>query len=180
MEDKKKKVKKKPPTRKSTEKLISSYGLSSDAISVIRKIVPTGNLSDVLKKVSKFLLKGESKTEIDWLKYHASCIENHFSSKIVVMRPKSTTFHILGSSYTPDFEYLLENGQRVFVEVKGSKFQPNYRDARSKLKMTATLHWDKSFVEVMPDKNLESGWSMEDISPDDEYGELLIELSSYI
>lgn len=71
------------------------------------------------------------------------------------------TFHIPGGAYTPDFMYILPTGQTVFVEVKGSTKQKNYRDARAKLRASAYIYRMFTFCEVRPERG---SWTVEVIA----------------
>lgn len=61
------------------------------------------------------------------------------------------SFNIPGGSYRPDFLHILQDGRLVLVEIKGSKRQPNYRDARSKLRAAAELYPWAAWVEARVD-----------------------------
>jgi len=53
------------------------------------------------------------------------------------------SFRLPGGSYTPDYSYRFRNGKWIHFEIKGSPFQPNLRDARSKIHIAATVNpWD--------------------------------------
>jgi len=54
----------------------------------------------------------------------------------------------------------METGMVVFVEVKGSKKQKGYRDARSKLRAVQAMYPFFTFVEVVE----EDGWLVEVLS----------------
>ena len=59
------------------------------------------------------------------------------------------TFNLAGNKYTPDFMHLTDRGEVVFVEIKGSKRQRGYRDARSKLRLAKATHPWFTFVECI-------------------------------
>jgi len=163
--------------------LVSSYGFSTASIDIIKKFVPKttkAQLNNALRGFAKYLLLAESSFEKRWLKFDKVVVEDYFGSKVALMRPKPVSFLLPANVYTPDFFYILEDGRRVYVEVKGSTFQQGYRDAIAKLRMAATLYYFETFIEVMPDKTSKNGWSVKLIEPDVEYGNLFAELSSQI
>jgi len=159
--------------------LINSYGLSTASIEVIKKFLPKTNktqLANVLRGFAKYLLKAESSFEKKWLMIDKVVIEDYYGSKVVIMRPKPISFLLPSNIYTPDFFYILEDGRRIYVEVKASPFQQGYRDAIAKLRMTATLFYFEIFIMVMPDKESKNGWKVTPIEPDEAYGGILAEL----
>ena len=68
----------------------------------------------------------------------------------LAIRYEPMTFAIPGGRYTPDFELILPD-RDVFVEVKGSKRQKNYRDARSKLRAAAETYPERCWYEYRMD-----------------------------
>lgn len=59
------------------------------------------------------------------------------------------TWNLPGNRYTPDFVAILEDGRIVHIEVKGSRKQRGYRDARSKLREAAAMHPEYTWVEAI-------------------------------
>jgi len=59
------------------------------------------------------------------------------------------TWNLPGNRYTPDFVAILEDGRIVHVEVKGSRKQRGYRDARSKLREAAAMYPEYTWVEAI-------------------------------
>lgn len=164
---------------KKLDTLVNTFGFSLDAIRVITKLTPNASknqLALAVKGFAKFLLKAESPFEKRWLNFDKVVIEDTFGSPVLIMRPKPCTFNLPANKYTPDFLYILEDGQRIYVEIKGSKFQHGYQDAIAKMRMTSTLYYYDTFVEVMPDKEAKNGWKVTVIPPDVEYGGILTEL----
>ena len=68
----------------------------------------------------------------------------------LVIRYEPMRFKIPGGHYTPDFELVLPD-RDVFIEVKGSKHQKNYRDARSKLRAAAEMYPERTWCEYRMD-----------------------------
>lgn len=89
-----------------------------------------------------------SKTEAAWADVGAVYIAAEFDRLVSWEGYEPLALNIPGGRYTPDFLYILENGQMVFVEIKGSKRQKNYRDARSKLRAAAAVFPFWTFVEA--------------------------------
>lgn len=159
--------------------LVENFGFSLDALKIMGKFAPKASknqLALVVKGFAKFLLKAESPFEKRWLNFDKVCVEDMFSSPVLITRPKPCTFKLPANDYTPDFLYLLEDGQRIYVEVKASKFQNGYQDAIAKLRMTATLYYYDTYVLAMPDKESKNGWNLKIIPPDVEFGGILNEL----
>lgn len=173
-------AKKKLPKPKSLDEKISNHGLSVQAIEVILGKYPKGKPDAILRGFAKFMLTAESSVEAKWLPFSLVVITRKFPEMggVFLERIRPVSFHLPGGIYTPDFYYLMNDGSRIVVEVKGSKFQSNYRDARGKLRAAATLNPDHVFCEVMPNRESENGWSVEVIEPDEDYGKFLSELKS--
>jgi hypothetical protein len=170
------KAKSAPKSRRALTTMVESFGFSLDAISLMRQQFPKANAKQLVRGFARFLLSAESREEYRWRPFARAVLAEQFDSPIILERAKAITFNLPGNSYTPDFSYILEDATRVMVEVKGSVFQPGYRDARAKLRMAATLNFDYVFVETMPNKECPNGWSLEIILPDTEYGAFLQEL----
>ena len=162
---------------RSLSRQVELFGFSMDAVDVMHKILPkTKSTAILVRNFAKFLHAAESREEFKWPPFAPPILFDLFQERVMIARTRSITFRLPGNLYTPDFNYVLENGLRVHVEVKGSKMQLGYRDAISKQRMAATLYYDEKFVQVMPDKTQPRGWSVEVIEPDPEYGQLLKEL----
>jgi len=80
-----------------------------------------------------------------------------FDAAVVVMFYEPVRWKIPGGHYTPDWLCLMETGMVVFVEVKGSKKQEGYRDARSKLRAASAMYPFVTWCEVVE----EDGWRVE-------------------
>jgi len=90
----------------------------------------------------------------------AAILREAFDAAVVAMFYEPVRWKIPGGQYTPDWLCLMETGMVVFVEVKGSKKQKGYRDARSKLRAVQAMYPFFTFVEVVE----ENGWQVEVIS----------------
>lgn len=168
------------PTKKkslrSLQAQVDSFGFNLSAINVMQKIMPKKSARVLTRTFASFLHAAESREEFKWTPFADAVLGLHFPSPIVIRRVRSVTFALPGVKYTPDFNYVLDDGTRVNVEVKGSWFQRNYRDTTARQKMAATLFYDQSFIEVMPNKDAPNGWQVTHHLPDQEYGELFAEL----
>jgi hypothetical protein len=96
-----------------------------------------------------------------WLEFETwiNSVMSHGRLHELVYEPIS--LNIPGGRYTPDFMALfgLERW-RAMVEVKATKYQPSYRDSRSKIRAAARVHrWDRFFVAWY--KN--GAWTFEEI-----------------
>ena len=102
-----------------------------------------------------------SKTEGYWAQMGNVYIADEFNARVMWEGYERARLSIPGGFYTPDFMYILENGQTIFVEIKGSKRQKNYRDARSKLRAAANVYPFWTFVEDIGGRN---GFDLEVLS----------------
>lgn len=103
----------------------------------------------------------KSDTERRWSLVGMTVVGAFFGGLPALEMYEPVTFHIPGGSYTPDFMYILPTGQTVFVEVKGSTKQKNYRDARAKLRASADIYRMFTFCEVRPERGT---WTVEVIA----------------
>lgn len=94
----------------------------------------------MIANLSALIPQYKSKAEEDYAAYGPILIGDEFGEKVVLTMYEPMTFRLPGGKYTPDFLHLLQSGTHVFVEVKGSKKQKNYRDARSKLRAAAEMY----------------------------------------
>lgn len=79
----------------------------------------------------------KSAAEEWWANMGPIIIGDELGSPVVDARYEPLALRIPGGSYKFDFYYLLADGREVALEVKGSKRQKNYRDARSHLRAAA-------------------------------------------
>ena len=92
-----------------------------------------------------------SETEREWAEGNGMLyVSLEFDgARVLRMDYEPETFNLPGEKYTPDFRCILETGRVIFVEIKGSKKQKGYRDARSKLRAAAELNPMYTFVEAV-------------------------------
>ena len=84
-------------------------------------------------------------------------LREHFDVAVGAMFYEPCRWKIPGGHYTPDFMAILEDGRVVFVEVKGSRKQKGYRDARSKLRAAAEIYKMFTWIECVE----QDGWTVE-------------------
>lgn len=113
------------------------------------------NRSDL---VAKAFPKYKSKSEEDWAEHGIMILELEKGLDTVWQVYEPATFKLPGNSYTPDFMHLLVSGEIVWVEVKGSKYQKNYRNARSKLRAAAAIFPFWIWIEAV---GSEMDWKLE-------------------
>jgi hypothetical protein len=89
-----------------------------------------------------------SNAERDWARLGALILSNEFGELVLLTLYEPVTLRLPGGSYRPDFLHILEDGRTLFVEVKGSKKQKGYRDARSKLRAAAEIFSFWTFCEA--------------------------------
>jgi len=155
-----------PPKKRSLTAKLDTFGMSYTAAEQIGELIPYLPLRKAIRSMATFLLKAESREESRWLSEGVPVLERHFGMKVELERSKAVSYKLPGGIYTPDFFYILEDGRRVNIEVKGSVFQPNYRDARSKIRTAATLYWFDLFCEVRVE---DRQWVVDEIPVDHEY-----------
>lgn len=154
---------KKRTTKKLIDKIVE-FGIDFSPLEVIANYVKTGEQPPKNKMaLASFLMYARSDTEFRWRTIGIPLIENEFGQKVVFCGYEWISFKIPGGSYTPDFFMLLEDGTQVCIEIKASQMQAGYRDARSKLRASASLNPWIIFYESRLDKN---GWLLEKIPPD--------------
>ncbi len=159
-------VKRAFPTKRKTAQLVNDYGYSLQSIKAMQNVTPFLSPRTIVEQWSRHLLKAESREEQRWLVMGVPLIENCFQKKVALWKPKALAYLLPGGRYTPDVLYILEDGQHVQVEVKGSQFQKGYKDARAKMRTAATLHWYHTFVMCMWERG---AWQLEIVPPDPEY-----------
>lgn len=150
--------------RKKTADLVNNYGFSLDAIRVMQEISPSLPMSKVTEAWARYILNAESLEEQRWKVMGTPLLEEYFGGlKVVFCKPKALSYQLPGGRYTIDFLYIFEDGMRLAVDVKGSKFQKGYKDAVAKIRAAATLHWYDRFMMVMWERGK---WQLEEILPD--------------
>lgn len=121
-------------------------------------------MSDLaLALVNRFVDPYKSKAEAAWSQVNALWLEDWFQCKLVRQFYEPLSFKLPGGSYTPDFLSILADGRMVFTEVKGSKHQKNYRDARSKLRAAAELY--PFFIWTQATQAGRGAWDFEEVAP---------------
>lgn len=163
---------------KSVKALVDNFGFSVSAIDLIQQIVPKMPMEDMLRRTAKFLLKAESREELRWREQGRVAVESFFDQPVALQRFKSHSFHIPGGTYTPDAQYILRDGTRVYVEIKGSPFQAGYEASLLRLRAAATLFYEDVFVHAI--RKGGGVWELEIVPPDKRYGELLQALKTEI
>ena len=102
----------------------------------------------------------KSNLERKWYNIGAVYMAEYALERIIFTQYEPITFHIPGGNYTPDFMHITESGRIYFVEVKGSRHQKGYRDARSKLRAAAEVFPWFTFIEARKENN---AWELERI-----------------
>lgn len=155
-----------------TIELIRSYGIDPEAVIRLGEI-NRGEVEIPRKAASTltFFLAARSATERKWRETGRVLVEKLFENVVCFAGYEWMGFKLPGGSYTPDWCYLLEDGRWIHIEVKASRFQRSYRDARSKLRAAASLNPWFTFCEARPE---EAGWVLEIIAPESEYAMLLL------
>ena len=99
----------------------------------------------------------KSDTEEKFAQIGGVLLGAHFGQNVIVLQYEPCRWKIPGGQYLPDFMAVLANGAVVLVEVKGSRKQRNYRDARSKLRAAAAMYPMFTWCEVVESY----GWRVE-------------------
>lgn len=162
--------------RKTDEQIVAKFGLNYEQVKILADANPTEAIGTLAHDYGKFLLAGTSAVELKWRSVAPSVVEAVFGERVVWVGRESWEFKLPGARYTADFYYQFESGRFAIVEVKASKLQPGYRDARSKLVCAATLYPMFLFFEARPDKAQDSGWVFERIKPDETFAQVFIDL----
>lgn len=152
--------------RPKPDELARKYGLSDQPI--LDLCTYDGRPADTNpNKIVEFFLEARTPTEARAIIFLKPMVEDATGKKIIFSAYEWVTFSLPGGSYTPDWSFLMDDNSWVRVEVKASKMQPGYKDARSKLRATASLNpWD-TFYEFRPRTKAEGGgWELEFIKPD--------------
>ena len=112
--------------------------------------------------LSRLIDPYRSKAEAQWTRISYLYIEDWFKCQVVRELYEPISLKLPCGNYTPDFMVILSDGRVVFVEVKGSTRQKNYRDARSKLRAAAEVY--PFFIFMQATGRLEA-WELEEIKP---------------
>lgn len=104
----------------------------------------------------------KSEAERAWAAIGELILAADFEQRVMLTMYEPVALRLPGGSYKPDFMHILETGQVIFCEVKASKHQKNYRDARSKLRAAAEVYGFWTFVEA---RGGGENWETEVINP---------------
>jgi hypothetical protein len=152
-------------------KKLMEYGMDTGQLSGVHDFVNADGAA-ISPTLLEFLRDAGSGIENLWSNGIGKIlIESETNNRVIFTGYEWYTFKLPGGSYTPDYNYLMENGLWVMVEIKHGKHQPNYRDARSKLRAAAALNPWFVFYEC----RCEGGnWVLERIYPDKGYVKQLL------
>lgn len=123
-----------------------------------------------LEPLAVYLLPSVSREEKEWIEgVGLRVIEEKFPAYGPPMfcGYEWISFKVPGGTYTPDYSYRFRNGKWIHFEIKGSPFQPNLRDARSKIRIAATVNpWD-TFAWAM--RKGAVPWEVQIVKPDPDW-----------
>lgn len=156
-------VKKKLPTSLTR---MMKYGVDEGSIEEINHLSNDVPVPIKAQDVVGFFLNARSNEEKEWNQFGKQLVEAETGNKALFAGYEWLSFKLPGGSYTPDWAYFMSDGSWVFVEIKASKFQKGYRDARSKLRAAATLNPWFVFYEAMRDRGF---FALEKIERDEGY-----------
>lgn len=134
------------PRRAKKADLVSAYGLTDT--SLLRLLEGGFGRSNVNPgTVVDFFLTARSREEARAADDLPALIEQETGGEIVFAGYEWVSFKLPGSSYTPDWNYLLSDGRWVRVEVKGSRYQAGYQASVARLRAAAALNpWDAFYL----------------------------------
>jgi len=118
---------------------------------------PEGTDMKAMANVEALIPSYKSGAETEFAGIGIALLGAHFWTEVMLLLYEPCRWAIPGGHYTPDFMAVLQDGRVVFVEIKGSKKQRNYRDARSKLRAAQAVYPMFIWVEVVQ----EDGWALE-------------------
>lgn len=150
-------------SRKSTLGVATKYGVSVAPLESIRQYIEGKTPTKQDNAAVSFYLTARSDAEASWREIGKPLIEHEIGGRILFSGYEWVSFKIPGGDYTPDWMYLMDNGKTVFVEIKASRMQTNYRDARSKLRAAASMNPWYTFVEALWEKRV---WTLDIIKAD--------------
>jgi hypothetical protein len=117
--------------------------------------------------IAKLMPAYKSNAEADFARLGPAIMQEHLGQPVALTQYEPLSFCLPGGRYTPDFLIIAQDGSLALVEVKASKREKGYRDARSKLRAAAALCRWARFYEVIIDR---TGWNVEEIEPGDWIG----------
>ncbi len=98
-------------------------------------------MSDLARAdITRLLPTFDSQAEAWWDTHGPLLLADELRCAVALTQYHAITVHLPGGSYTPDFLHILADGRLILVEIKGSKQQRGYRDARAKLRAAADLY----------------------------------------
>lgn len=167
--------------RKTPDQLIELYGAISSPLIALAETMCMPHNPVTVNALKKFFIQAESSVEARFGLCGRNLIADRMGESVVLALYNWRQFKIPGGWYTPDWCYHLADGREVYVEVKGSKLQANYRDARTHLRAAASLNPMYTFFEAMPlPANEGGGWSLELIEPDVTFAHFLAQCSQFL
>ena len=104
------------------------------------KIILTDGAPWARANVDRLVDPYRSGVEREWSTVGSLLLEDELGTSVALTLYEPFVVNLPGGRFTPDFLHILDDGRLVFCEVKVSKRQKNYRDARSKLRAAACLH----------------------------------------
>ena len=102
-------------------------------------------IADVAKLIDHY----DSREEEEWARQGMLWVRSLLGRTVAALFYHPLTLHLAGESYTPDWMCIFSDGRIAFFEIKGSKKQKGYRDARSKLRAAAALFPCFAFYEAL-------------------------------
>lgn len=99
--------------------------------------------------VAALLKQFKSDQEAAFAQVALALLADEFGAPVARLDYEPVSWNLPGNRYTPDFMATLADGRVLWIEVKGSKKQSNYRDARSKLREAAAIYPQFTWVEAM-------------------------------
>lgn len=101
-----------------------------------------------------------SQAEAQFAAFGMEWVSDHLNIHAHVMLYEPLSVNLPGGRYTPDFLIIGFDGLMYFIEVKGSRKQAGYRDARSKLRAAAAIcRWARWFEVIVGGRE----WSIEEM-----------------
>lgn len=161
--------------RPDIQSLVNKFGIDVSPIKQVSEYYKT-EFNDIAGDFVSFLLAARSSNEV-----RVKTAIRHYlmdQGRIpIFIGYEWMSFKLPGGSYTPDFSVLLNTGVWVHFEAKGSHFQSNFKDSRSKLRAAASLNPWAEFVWIIP-KPIKAGggWDIEVIKPDPRFLQVMLQI----
>lgn len=90
-----------------------------------------------------------SKAEAAWAKVGPLILAADYDARVLFTKHEPLSFNLPGGRYLVDFMHVLDTGQVIFVEVKGSRRMRGYTASRLRLKAAAAVFPFWTFVEAV-------------------------------